>query len=65
MFVITQSGASKDKPSHHTGEIPICRYNDGRDKKRYFYKKRQDEPAVYSYRLRQGPQRKLGVDKKV
>ena len=55
--VITQSDASKDKPSHHIGEIPICR-ND--DEKRGFNRKRQDEPAVYSYRLRQGPQRRLG-----
>ena len=59
LYLTTQSDASKDKPSHHTGEIPICRYDDDRDEKQVFHRKRQDEPAVYSCRLRQGPRRRL------
>jgi hypothetical protein len=27
----TESDASEDKPSHHTGEIPICRYDEMRN----------------------------------
>jgi hypothetical protein len=28
--------ASQDKPSHHTGEIPICRYDDDGMRNRFF-----------------------------
>ena len=59
LYVTTQSDASKDKPSHHTGDIPICRYDGERDEIQGFHRKRQDEPAVYSYHLRQGPRRRL------
>ena len=37
LYVTTQSDASiKDKPSHHTGEIPICRHDNGRDENKFF-----------------------------
>jgi hypothetical protein len=37
LYVTTESDASEDIPSHHTGEIPICRYDDGRDERQVFF----------------------------